>query len=178
VPIVGVEPSCVVTLLDELPALATDAEGAATIAGRAMLVDELLAGALADGGLEIDPACQPAGRPILFHGHCHQKSAGRTSATVDVLGRISPDSVQVLDAGCCGMVGSFGYEREHYDLSLKIGDMRLFPAVEASASDTVIAATGVSCRQQIAHATGRTAVHPVTLLRSVIVSRSENEVRS
>ncbi len=159
-PIVGVEPSCVVTLIDELPKLASDADGAAAIAGRAMLVDELLAAALADGSLAIDAGAPTDGPPILFHAHCHQKSAHRAAASAMILERIRPGRVQELDAGCCGMAGSFGYEREHYDLSMQIGALRLFPAIRASPLDAAIAATGISCRQQIAHGTGRAAVSP------------------
>ena len=85
------------------------------------------------------------------------------SPTVKLLERIPGAEVTVLDAGCCGMAGSFGFERAHYDLSMQIGEMRLFPAVRA-APDALIAATGVSCRQQIAHGTGRKAEHPVVLL--------------
>ena len=81
--------------------------------------------------------------------------------------------MDVLDAGCCGMAGSFGFEREHYDLSLAIGGMRLFPAVAAASPDAIIAATGVSCRQQIAQGTARRAVHPVTLLRDSVLRHSE-----
>jgi Fe-S oxidoreductase len=76
--------------------------------------------------------------------------------------------VQVLDAGCCGMAGSFGFEREHYEVSMKVGGLRLFPAVNAAAEESLIAATGVSCRQQIAHGTGRAARHPLVILRQAI----------
>jgi Fe-S oxidoreductase len=79
-------------------------------------------------------------------------------------------TVDVLDAGCCGMAGSFGFEKEHYDLSLRIGGMRLFPAVNAAPTEALIAATGVSCRQQIAQGTGRVARHPITLLRSALAT--------
>ena len=80
-----------------------------------------------------------------------------------------PESrVEVLDAGCCGMAGSFGFEREHYELSMKVGSLRLFPAVTAAEQDALVAATGVSCRQQIAHGAGRVAQHPITLLHSTV----------
>jgi Fe-S oxidoreductase len=107
-----------------------------------------------------------AGRLILFHGHCHQKAATGTEASLALLARLPGAQVEELDAGCCGMAGSFGFEHEHYDLSMKIGGMRLFPAVASSKQSTLIAATGVSCRQQIAHGTGRRAQHPVELIQA------------
>ncbi|MEX2285265.1 MAG: FAD-linked oxidase C-terminal domain-containing protein, partial [Gemmatimonadota bacterium] len=167
IPIVGVEPSCVLTLKDELPALAPRDEGAVVIARQTRLVDELLVEAIDDGGLAIDRS-RVNGRRILFHGHCHQKAAGATTASTALLERLTTGQVVTLDAGCCGMAGSFGFEREHYELSMQIGGMRLFPALNAEATETRIAATGVSCRQQIAHGTGRHADHPVVLLHNAI----------
>ena len=111
-----------------------------------------------------------SGRRILFHGHCHQKALAGTASTVQLLSRIPGATVVELDAGCCGMAGSFGFEAEHYDLSMQIGAMRLFPAVKAEGDDTLIAATGVSCRQQIAHGTHRQARHPVELIRAAVIA--------
>lgn len=167
-PIVGCEPSCILTLADELIVLNPDSEDARIIAGQARMVDELVADAAADGSLPFSEDAEVAGRTILFHGHCHQKAARATPASVRLLQSIPGASVDVLDAGCCGMAGSFGFETEHYDLSLRIGGMRLFPAVEAAPPDALIAATGVSCRQQIAHGTGRPARHPITLVHSAL----------
>jgi Fe-S oxidoreductase len=167
IPIVGCEPSCVFTLKDELPDLARGDAGAVAVARQARMVDELLAQAIDDGDLVLDPNGAAAGRRILFHGHCHQKAAGATAGSIALLQRIPGATIDVLDAGCCGMAGSFGFEREHYDLSLKIGGMRLFRAVTA-APEALITATGVSCRQQIAQGTARGAVHPVTLLHESV----------
>ena len=141
------------------------------------MVDDLLLRAIDDGSLALDPNAASAGRRILFHGHCHQKAANATAGSVGLLQRIPGAVVDVLDAGCCGMAGSFGFEREHYDLSMQIGGMRLFPAVNAS-PDAIVAATGVSCRQQIAQGTSRRAVHPVVLLHSVIPSAGAREAGS
>jgi Fe-S oxidoreductase len=138
IPIVGVEPSCVLTLKDELPALSPRDEGAAAIARQARLVDDLLIEAIDDGGLAIDRSMEN-GR-ILFHGHCHQKAAGAMTASTALLERITNGQVVTLDAGCCGMAGSFGFEREHYELSMRIGGMRLFPAINAEPPETRIAA--------------------------------------
>ena len=162
VPIVGCEPSCVFTLKDELISLSRGDPRALAVARQATLVEELLVDAMDDGSLPIPHA--PGPTPVLFHGHCHQKAASALSPTVKLLERIPGAQVTVLDAGCCGMAGSFGFEREHYDLSMRIGEMRLFPAVRSAPADALIAATGVSCRQQIAHGTGREAGHPVVLL--------------
>jgi FAD/FMN-containing dehydrogenase/Fe-S oxidoreductase len=167
-PIVGCEPSCVFTLGDELVGLSRGDERAHMIARQARLVDDLIADALDDGSLATPD--RPGATPVVFHGHCHQKAAGALSSSVRLLGRVPGAQVNVLDAGCCGMAGSFGFEREHYDLSMQIGEMRLFPAVRSAPDDALIAATGVSCRQQIAHGTGRKAEHPVVLLHRLIAT--------
>ncbi|MBK6489474.1 MAG: FAD-binding protein [Gemmatimonadetes bacterium] len=162
VPIVGVEPSCVFTLADEVPALARNGEGATAIARQARLVDDLVLAAIDDGGLQLEAG--PAEHRVVFHPHCHQKAAHATAGSSALLRRIPGAMVEVLDAGCCGMAGSFGFERAHYDVSLRIGELRLFPAVRA-APTAEIAATGASCRQQVQHGTGRAARHPLVIVR-------------
>jgi len=164
VPIVGVEPSCLLTLGDEYLALLPGDAAARAVAAAIRLPEELLAQAIADGRLSIPVANQFSGRRILFHGHCHQKALAGTAATVQLLRSIPGAEVIELDAGCCGMAGSFGYEAEHYELSMKIGESRLFPAVRAEPEHTVIAATGISCRQQILHGTGRHVLHPIEIV--------------
>jgi FAD/FMN-containing dehydrogenase/Fe-S oxidoreductase len=164
VPIVGCEPSCLLTLRDEFLDLLPDAPGVVAVADASHLVADLLVRAIDEGDLVLDPASELAGRRIVFHGHCHEKAVTGTASTVALLRRIPGATVQELDAGCCGMAGSFGFEAEHYDLSMRIGGLRLFPALEAEAPDVIVAATGVSCRQQILHGTGRTARHPVELV--------------
>ena len=172
VTVVGVEPSCILTLTEEHLALQPDSDDAKVVAGQVRLVDDLVLEAIDAGHLRLDPASASAGRRILFHGHCHQKALVGTAATVQMLSRIPGATVVEVDAGCCGMAGSFGFEAEHYDLSMQIGGMRLFPAVNAEDGDSVIAATGVSCRQQIAHGTGREARHPVELIRDAVLTGS------
>jgi Fe-S oxidoreductase len=167
--IVGVEPSCILTLTEEHLALQPDNEDAKVVAGRVRLVDDLILEAVASGHLRMDPASPMAGRRFLFHGHCHQKALTGTSASVQLLSSIPGSEVVEVDAGCCGMAGSFGFEAEHYQLSMEIGGMRLFPAITAEDAATVVAATGVSCRQQIEHGTGRRALHPVELVRAAVV---------
>ena len=166
VPIAGVEPSCLLTLRDEYAALLPGDDRVSMVAKQAVLVPELLVEAIDDGALPLDPDSAVSGRPIVLHGHCHEKAIVGTAPTKALLERIPGADVRELDAGCCGMAGSFGFESEHYALSMKIGGLRLFPSVEAAPPDTLIAATGVSCRQQIEHGTGRTALHPVELIRS------------
>jgi Fe-S oxidoreductase len=163
VPIVGVEPSCLLTLRDEYLALLPGDAAAQAVAAATRLPEELLVAAIADGRLSIPARNRFSGRRILFHGHCHQKALAGTAATVALLRSIPGAEVIELDAGCCGMAGSFGYEAEHYELSMKIGELRLFPAVRAESDQTIIAASGVSCRQQIRHGTGRTALHPLEI---------------
>jgi Fe-S oxidoreductase len=103
-----------------------------------------------------------------LHGHCHQKALTGTAAALEVL-RLPPGfEVGEIDSGCCGMAGSFGYEKEHYDVSIAVGEDRLFPAVRA-APDAEIAAAGISCRQQVLHGTGRQARHPVEILMDAIL---------
>jgi Fe-S oxidoreductase len=100
---------------------------------------------------------------VKVHGHCHQKAMHGVGFTLEVL-RALGFEVSEIDSGCCGMAGSFGYEKEHYDFSVKIGELKLAPAIRAAPSDTWIVANGVSCRSQIAHLTGRRALHLAELL--------------
>jgi Fe-S oxidoreductase/FAD/FMN-containing dehydrogenase len=169
-PIVGCEPSCLMTLRDEYRSLLPGDPAATDVAGRVRQVEELLVPAIDAGDLRLREDSWLAGKTLLYHGHCHQKAEVGTAATVALLRRIPGVTVQELDAGCCGMAGSFGYESEHYDVSMTVGRDRLFPAIEA-APDAVIVATGTSCRQQIFHGTERDAWHPVQLVREALLIR-------
>ncbi|MFB8348837.1 FAD-binding and (Fe-S)-binding domain-containing protein [Streptomyces niveus] len=169
-PVVGCEPSCLMTLRDEHLSLLPDDLAVKDIAGRVRQVEELLVEAVDDGRLRPREDSWLAGRTLVYHGHCHQKAEVGTAATVALLSRIPGVSVVELDAGCCGMAGSFGFESEHYDVSMTVGEDRLFPAIEAEPPDTVVVATGVSCRQQIFHGTARDAWHPVQLLWEAVTS--------
>ena len=169
VPIVGCEPSCVLTLREEYLALLPDDRRARSVADQVHLVPELLLSAIDDGSLRLDPVSAFAGRRIVVHAHCHEKAITGTRATVELLRRIPGATVEEIDAGCCGMAGSFGFESEHYDLSMRIGALRLFPSLAAEDPDVIVAATGVSCRQQIAHGTPRRARHPVELLHMAVL---------
>ncbi|MFQ5860580.1 MAG: FAD-binding and (Fe-S)-binding domain-containing protein [Dehalococcoidia bacterium] len=164
IPIVGCEPSCLLTLRDEYPGLLRD-EPSKTVAGQSYLIDEFLAALHERGELELE--FQPVERRVLFHGHCHQKALVGTAPSLKVL-RLPPGfQVEEVDSGCCGMAGAFGYEREHYTTSLAIGAQRLFPAV-TSHPDWQVAVMGISCRQQVEHATGRRALHLVEVLSEAL----------
>ncbi|WP_314173409.1 FAD-binding and (Fe-S)-binding domain-containing protein [Streptomyces winkii] len=169
-PVVGCEPSCLMTLRDEHRAMLPRDEAVADVSGRVRQVEELLTEAIDDGRLSLAPEAWPAGKRILYHGHCHQKAEVGTAATVALLKRIPGAEVVELDAGCCGMAGSFGFESEHYETSMTVGNDRLFPAIAAEDERTVVAASGVSCRQQIFHGTERTAWHPVELVRAALLT--------
>ncbi|MGZ8648675.1 MAG: FAD-binding and (Fe-S)-binding domain-containing protein [Solirubrobacteraceae bacterium] len=170
VPIVGCEPSCLLTLREEHLSLLPGDPRAEAVAAQARLVEELLVEAIDDGSLRLDAGADVCGRPVLFHGHCHQKALAGTAATVALLERIPGAEVTELDAGCCGMAGSFGFEAEHYELSMQIGESRLFPALRRAAPGTLVCATGVSCRQQIDHGVGQRAWHPVELVRAALAA--------
>ncbi|MFI9503449.1 FAD-binding and (Fe-S)-binding domain-containing protein [Nocardia sp. NPDC052566] len=167
-PIVGCEPSCLFMLRDEHTALLPDSAAVRDIAGRVRQVEELLTAAIDAGRLPLRADSPLAGRRIVFHGHCHQKAEVGTAATMALLQRIPGVEVMEIESGCCGMAGSFGFESEHYETSLIVGGDRLFPALAAEPEDTIVAATGVSCRQQIFHGAGRTAWHPVELVRQAL----------
>jgi FAD/FMN-containing dehydrogenase/Fe-S oxidoreductase len=171
VPIVGVEPSCLLTLRDEYAALLPGDPRARAVAAVTRLPEELLLDSIADGRIVLPQESAASGPRILFHGHCHHKALAGTAATMALLRSIPAAEVTEVDAGCCGMAGSFGFEAEHYELSMSIGELRLFPAIRGEAKDTIIAATGVSCRQQIAHGTGRRALHPVEIFRHALLAQ-------
>jgi FAD/FMN-containing dehydrogenase/Fe-S oxidoreductase len=152
--IVGCEPSCLLSLRDEYPDLVPGPESEA-VAKASFLIEEFL------GRLTIDFPKAP--KEILVHGHCHQKALSGVDPLVGFL-KQTGSAVEVVDSGCCGMAGSFGYEREHFDISLEIAKRRLLPAVRQAPPDTVLAAPGTSCRHQIADATGRRAFHPAEVV--------------
>jgi len=163
VAIVGLEPSCLLTLRDEtVDLLRTD--DARAVARQSFLFEEFL---VRERGRGLALKFGGAGRQALLHGHCHQKALVGTAPTVAAL-RWAGFEVSEVDSGCCGMAGSFGFEREHYDLSIALGNRRLAPAVKAAPSETEIVAPGISCRQQIQHLAGRRAKHPAEVLREAL----------
>ncbi|HTV44013.1 MAG TPA: FAD-linked oxidase C-terminal domain-containing protein [Stellaceae bacterium] len=161
-PIVGLEPSCLLTLRDEFPALLPDAVTRA-LAGHAQLFEEFVDSERTAGRFDLPLAPMP-GRSVLLHGHCHQKAFATVDAAVKALQLIPDLAVATFDSTCCGMAGAFGYEAEHYRMSLQIGELGVLPKLRAAAAETILAACGTSCRHQIADALGREARHVVRIL--------------
>ncbi len=163
VPIVGTEPSCLLTLRDEYPDLLRNEESR-TVAQNSYLLEELLVKLQREGELDLEFNSTP--QKVLFHGHCHQKAAVGTAASVAALKLVPGLEVEVIDSGCCGMAGSFGYEKEqHYEMA--IGERRLFRRC-APQSGSAIAITGFSCRHQVMDGTGREPEHVAEILRSAL----------
>jgi Fe-S oxidoreductase len=156
IPIVGIEPSCILTLRDEYLSLASDRQRAVLVASHALTFDEFVAQAAEAGRFALPTKPEP--RKALLHGHCHHKALVGNESSVAAL-RAGGYTVEVIGSGCCGMAGDFGYEHDHYEVSRLVGEDRLFPAVRAAASDTVIVASGTSCRHQIDHFTERLPIH-------------------
>jgi Fe-S oxidoreductase len=162
--IVGLEPSCLLTLRDETLVMGLG-ESARIVASRALLFEEFIARERRAG--RFTATFKPAAQPILIHGHCHQKAFAAVDPMLEVL-RLIPDSnPRLIESSCCGMAGSFGYEAAHQQVSMQMAELTLLPAVRA-APEAVVIADGTSCRHQIAHGAGRTAMHAVRLLDQLI----------
>jgi FAD/FMN-containing dehydrogenase/Fe-S oxidoreductase len=160
VPIVGLEPSCLLGLRDEALAMRLG-EPAAIVARHAVLFEELIARELRAGRFALE--LNPAAAPILVHGHCHQKAFGAMDSVLRVLALIPGATARAIEGSCCGMAGAFGYEAEHYAMSVRMGETSLLPAVRAHSGATVVA-DGTSCRRQILDGTAREAMHVAVLL--------------
>jgi len=160
IPIIGIEPSCIATLRDEYPDLLRTEESR-IVAQRSFFIEEFLIN-LGDMNLPFVKPKTP--QNILVHGHCYQKALVGTGPLLKMLRALPDTTVTEIPSGCCGMAGSFGYEHEHYEVSMAAGEDRLFPAVRQASADTLIVASGTSCRHQIADGTDRTAIHPVVAL--------------
>ncbi|MEL7145308.1 MAG: FAD-linked oxidase C-terminal domain-containing protein, partial [Bacteroidota bacterium] len=165
VPIVGLEPSAILSLRDEYLTLCDqDKTGQARKLGEhALLIEEFLVKAFKNGLIEASQFSEEA-KVIRLHGHCHQKALSSMTPTKQLLQIPVNYQVRMIPSGCCGMAGSFGYEKEHYETSMKIGELVLFPTVRMQSDDVLIAAPGTSCRHQIKDGTGRIAQHPVEIL--------------
>jgi Fe-S oxidoreductase len=166
IPIVGCEPSCIFTIRDDLPKLLPDSAAAKTVASQARSLAELVTDAIAEGKIEFKNNGS-ASTHVLYHPHCHERASGGSAATRNLLESVPGLTVEELDAGCCGMAGSFGFESEHYELSMQIGEDRLFPLIRKAKPEALLAATGLSCRQQILHGTGRTSAHPFEIVHDM-----------
>lgn len=169
-PLIGIEPSAILTFRDEYIDLADDAnfEKAKELSKHVFLIDEFLAGEIAKG--HITPALFTREKKnVILHGHCQQKALSSVNPSASIVSLPENYSVEIIPSGCCGMAGSFGYEKEHYQLSMQVGELVLLPAVRKSSTDTIIAAPGTSCRHQIKDGTARVAKHPVEILYEALV---------
>lgn len=164
-PLLGLEPSGILSFRDEYPRLVAeqDREAARKLGKQAIMVEEFLMREVAGGRIHAN-AFTDAPRQVKLHGHCHQKALSSVAFSEELLSLPTNYEVSVMPSGCCGMAGSFGYEKEHYPLSMQIGELVVFPEVRAVDQDTIIAAPGTSCRHQIHDGTGKTAKHPVEVL--------------
>lgn len=164
-PLIGIEPSAILTFRDEYIDLATDEnlEVAKTLSKNVFLIDEFIAAEIEEGNISKERFTKEK-RLIKLHGHCQQKALSSVAPSVKLLSLPENYTVETIPSGCCGMAGSFGYEKEHYELSMKVGELVLFPTVRKQPADVIIAAPGTSCRHQIKDGVGRKALHPVEVL--------------
>lgn len=172
-PLIGIEPSAILGFRDEYPAVVDPSlrEAARKLAPHCLMLDEFLAAEIDAGRIDATQFTSEA-RTIHLHGHCHQKVLAWIEPTLRMLSLPENFRVTVIPSGCCGMAGSFGYEAEHYEVSMSVGELVLFPAVRALPDDVIIAAPGTSCRHQIHDGTGRTALHPAQVLRRALSTQA------
>ncbi|WP_082893076.1 MULTISPECIES: FAD-binding and (Fe-S)-binding domain-containing protein [Emticicia] len=170
IPMVGIEPSAILTFRDEYPDLVEESlvEAAKQLGKNALMIDEFLAREVDAKRITAENFTTEK-RLIKLHGHCQQKSVASLTPTKKILSLPKNYEVHLIPSGCCGMAGSFGYEKEHYELSMQIGELVLFPTVRKQPEEVIIAAPGTSCRHQIHDGTGRTALHPVEVLWQALV---------
>ncbi|RDY61477.1 FAD-binding and (Fe-S)-binding domain-containing protein [Flagellimonas nanhaiensis] len=168
IPIVGLEPSAILSFRDEYQRLHDDKELLAKLSSSSFLIEEFLSNEIANGHITSDSFTKEE-RTIKVHNHCHQKALSNQKVTFDVLNLPVNYKVSIIPSGCCGMAGSFGYEKEHYSTSMQVGGLKLFPAVKKAPEGTIISANGTSCRHQIKDGTEKDALHPVSILRQALV---------
>lgn len=162
-PLLGIEPSAILTFRDEYKRLATDKESAVKIALNTHLVEEFLAAEIQLGNIKASQFTDEV-KEVKIHNHCHQKALSNQKITFDILNLPVNYKPTIIPSGCCGMAGSFGYEKEHYEVSMNVGEQTLFPAVRKASKEVLIAANGTSCRHQIKDGTQRVAFHPIQIL--------------
>ncbi|MFB9052227.1 FAD-binding and (Fe-S)-binding domain-containing protein [Formosa undariae] len=167
-PLIGVEPSAIFTFKDEYLMLAEDKEGARKIAKHTFLIEDFLFSEMEKGHIRASQF-KTDEKTIKIHSHCHQKAMSNQLSTFKILNLPVNYKATIIPSGCCGMAGSFGYEKEHYEVSMAVGEQTLFPAIRKAKEQVVIAANGTSCRHQIKDGTNREALHPVTILRRALL---------
>jgi Fe-S oxidoreductase len=170
IPLIGIEPSTILTFRDEYPELVDSnlQEKARSLSKNALLLEEFIFREMAKGNIKSEQFCMET-KVIKLHGHCQQKAVASTLSTKKMLELPANYAVQEIKSGCCGMAGSFGYEKEHYELSMQIGELDLFPAVRKARQEEIIAAPGTSCRHHIEDGTGRKVMHPVEVLWEAVL---------
>ncbi|MEX0363588.1 MAG: (Fe-S)-binding protein, partial [Allomuricauda sp.] len=167
-PIIGLEPSAILSFRDEYKRLSPRKELLEKLASHSFLIEEFLASEIEKGLITAASFTQEK-KKVKIHSHCHQKALSNQKVTFDILNLPKNYEVTIIPSGCCGMAGSFGYEKEHYKTSMQVGELKLFPAVRKSEKETLIAANGTSCRHQIKDGTDRDAEHPVSILRKALI---------
>ena len=168
-PIIGLEPSAILTFRDEYKRFHQNKEITDAIADKSYIIEEFLASEIEKGKITSEQLTKEA-KTIKIHNHCHQKALSNQKVTFDLLNLPENYTVSIISSGCCGMAGSFGYEKEHYDTSMKVGELKLFPAIRKSEENVIIAANGTSCRHQIYDGTGRKALHPISILKNALIN--------
>ena len=167
-PLIGIEPSAILTFRDEYIRLASDKISAEKIAKNVFTIEEFLASELDKGNINTS-LFSTESKELKIHGHCHQKALSSTHASFTMLNIPKNYKVTIMNTGCCGMAGSFGYEKEHYKVSMQVGEDTLFPKIRNCSTETEIAAAGTSCRHQIFDGTKRIAKHPITILKEALL---------
>ncbi|ARV08571.1 FAD-binding oxidoreductase [Winogradskyella sp. PC-19] len=167
-PLVGIEPSAILTFKDEYIKLADYKESAKSIAKHTYLIEEFIQREIELGNITSAQFTQES-KTIKYHGHCYQKALANQKSSFDILNLPNNYKVTIIPSGCCGMAGSFGYDKDNYEVSMKIGEQTLFPAIRKASKDTIIAANGTSCRHQIKDGTNRIAKHPITILKEALL---------
>ncbi|PCI36149.1 MAG: FAD-binding oxidoreductase [Flavobacteriaceae bacterium] len=167
-PLIGIEPSAILTFRDEYLRLADDKEAAKSIATHTYTIEEFIQREIEKGNIKSEQFTDDF-KEIKIHGHCQQKSLSSVSPTFNMLNLPKNYTVAILNTGCCGMAGSFGYEKEHYKISMQIGEDTLFPKIRKMENSTVVAAAGTSCRHQIYDGTNKQAQHPVSILKNALL---------
>ncbi|WP_407557545.1 FAD-binding and (Fe-S)-binding domain-containing protein [Winogradskyella sp. 4-2091] len=167
-PLIGIEPSAILSFKDEYLRLVDDKDSAQSIANNTLLIEEFIQQEIELGNIKTEQFTKES-KAIKFHGHCHQKALANQKSSFDVLNIPENYNVTIIPSGCCGMAGSFGYEKEHYEVSMQIGEQTLFPVVRKTSKDTCISANGTSCRHQIKDGTGRVAKHPISILKDALL---------
>lgn len=167
-PLIGIEPSAILSFRDEYLRLANDKTAAETIAENSFIIEEFLSSEIELGAIKPEKFTLEE-KTIKIHTHCHQKALSNQKVTFDILNLPLNYKPTIIHSGCCGMAGSFGFEKDKYEVSMQIGELKLFPAVRSASEAVIIAANGTSCRQQIKDGTKRKALHPVSILKNALI---------